>query len=224
MLGQDPKLAAFLLDLKAEKAPMSGWNRLIISGVHGKWYHLGHRSVSATFPETMYMDEHSVRIRAGLLNSITWLAMMNIFFFKDQIFVHILFPLVAFEFLSSGIFGLTPLAPLEERSQHSCPSYFNHSPSGNLLTQSALLERSDWHSRQRPSYASPSGMHLARVVPLCGRVRCVYLQHLHIARVVCRFLFRMFRVQHVLGSILWNGRVLGLQDLRRRALLFVMER
>lgn len=90
---------------------ISAKDRLIISGKYGKWWELGHHSNSDK-PAEMYMDEHAVRARAGILNIITWLALMNIFFFKNHVLVKVLFPLIAYEFLSSSIFGLTPLAPI----------------------------------------------------------------------------------------------------------------
>jgi thiol-disulfide isomerase/thioredoxin len=90
---------------------VTSWDRLLIRGKYGHWWELGHHA-NPEKPEEIYMDEHAVRIRAGILNSITWIALMNVFFWKDQIYVHILFPLVAWEFLSSMAFGMTPLAPI----------------------------------------------------------------------------------------------------------------
>ncbi len=58
------------------------------------------------------MDEHAVRAQAGLLNVITWIALMNIFFWRDKIFVLVLFPLVSWEFPTSMFFGLAPFAPI----------------------------------------------------------------------------------------------------------------
>jgi hypothetical protein len=90
---------------------ISAKDRLFIRGKYGKWYELGHHS-NPDKPADMYMDEHAVRARAGILNVITWLALMNIFFFQNHLLVKVLFPLIAYEFLSSSIFGLTPLAPI----------------------------------------------------------------------------------------------------------------
>jgi hypothetical protein len=112
ILENDPKLAGFPWDpLEAEK-PVTGWDRFFIHGKHGQWWHLGHRNVSKIHPEMMYMDEHAVRIRAGLLNTISWMAMINVWFFKNQLFIKVMFPVIALEFLSSGIIGMTPVAPL----------------------------------------------------------------------------------------------------------------
>ena len=52
-------------------APMTIMDRLIVRGRYGKWYELGHH-VNPDFPEQIYMDEHAVRARAGLLNIVTW--------------------------------------------------------------------------------------------------------------------------------------------------------
>lgn len=46
-------------------------------------------------------------IRARPLNSITWMALVNALFFKNQRFVKMLFPNVAYELMISlGILGL----------------------------------------------------------------------------------------------------------------------
>mmetsp|Transcript_27366 Transcript_27366/g.38690 ORF Transcript_27366/g.38690 Transcript_27366/m.38690 type:complete len:101 (+) Transcript_27366:847-1149(+) len=63
---------------------ISAWDRLFINGKCGKWYHLSHSNISPNYPEAMYMDEHSLRIRAGILNIITWMALMNIFSSKTR--------------------------------------------------------------------------------------------------------------------------------------------
>jgi hypothetical protein len=113
-LESDPYLRAFPWrqddDEKMGKH-VSAKDRLIIQGKYGKWWELGHHS-NIEKPHEMYMDEHAVRARAGILNVITWLALMNIFFFQNHLLVKVLFPLMAYEFLSSSIFGLTPLAPV----------------------------------------------------------------------------------------------------------------
>ncbi|CAJ1938900.1 unnamed protein product [Cylindrotheca closterium] len=95
-----------------QAAPVTAWERIWISGKHGNWWQLGHRNVSEVHPGDMYMDEHAVRTRAGLLNIVTVVALMNVFFIEDPELVNIIFPLVAWEFTSSLIFGLTPFAPL----------------------------------------------------------------------------------------------------------------
>jgi len=59
------------------KDHLSMTDRLVKRGKYGKWYELGHH-VNPTKPEEMYMDEHAVRIRAGLLNIITWMALINV--------------------------------------------------------------------------------------------------------------------------------------------------
>jgi len=112
-LEADPYLRDFPWNQDvSKKTPISTKDRLIISGKYGKWWQLGHKNVNPEKPTEMYMDEHAVRARAGILNVITWLALMNVFFFRNHILVKVLFPLMAFEFLMSSIFGLTPLAPV----------------------------------------------------------------------------------------------------------------
>lgn len=95
----------------AKAETMSLMDRLIIRGKYGKWWELGHHA-NPNKPQDMFMDEHAVRIRAGLLNIITWIALINIFFWRKPIFVKVLYPLVGFEFISSALIGLTPVAPL----------------------------------------------------------------------------------------------------------------
>lgn len=58
------------------------------------------------------MDEHAVRSRAGLLNMISIVALMDVFFIEDPSLVLFLFPFVAWEFVSAMIFGLTSFATL----------------------------------------------------------------------------------------------------------------
>lgn len=97
---------------KKQAAPVTAFERVWIHGRHGNWWQLGHRNVSELHPNDMYMDEHAVRMRAGLLNVITWVAIMNVFHMKDPELVNVIFGIVSWEFLTSMIFGLTPLAPL----------------------------------------------------------------------------------------------------------------
>lgn len=96
---------------KVKTQSMTFMERLYPSGKYGKWWELGHHANPAK-PAEIYMDEHAVRIRAGILNTITWIAVINIFFWKEPIMVPILFPIVAFEFLVSANFGLGPIAPI----------------------------------------------------------------------------------------------------------------
>jgi thiol-disulfide isomerase/thioredoxin len=94
-----------------EEEPMSMFDRIVISGKYGKWWELGHHA-NPSKPDEMYMDEHAVRIRAGLLNIVTWIALMNVWFWRSTNFVPILYPIVAFEFLVSANLGLGPIAPI----------------------------------------------------------------------------------------------------------------
>ena len=107
---------ALVADPKAEnfpwvtEEPMSWVDRLIIRGKYGKWWELGHH-VNPDFPDQIYMDEHAVRARAGLLNYVTWVAIINVWFWKEPDYVQWLFPIVAYEFITSMIVGLTPISP-----------------------------------------------------------------------------------------------------------------
>lgn len=115
---EDPKATKFPWPFARDKSAenttedpiISGWDRFIIGGKYGKWYSLGHKA-NPLHPEKEYMDEHAVRIRAGILNVITWVALMNVLFWRNQTLVRVIWPFVAWEFLSSSLFGLTPLAP-----------------------------------------------------------------------------------------------------------------
>ena len=114
ILELDPKLERFPWGSieKRQAAPLTAWERLFIHGIHGNWWQLGHKNVSTMHPKDMYMDEHAVRIRAGLLNVITWVAIMNIFYMRNLLLVNIVFGIVSWEFVTSMLFGLTPFAPL----------------------------------------------------------------------------------------------------------------
>jgi thiol-disulfide isomerase/thioredoxin len=93
-----------------EEGPMTFMDRFIIRGKYGKWWDLGHH-INPDFPDQIYMDEHAVRARAGLLNIMTWIAIINVFFWKEPDYVQWLFPIVAYEFITSMIVGLTPISP-----------------------------------------------------------------------------------------------------------------
>ena len=114
ILELDPDLKRFPWGSieKRQAAPVSAKERLLISGIHGNWWQLGHQGVSELHPLDMYMDEHAVRIRAGLLNVITWVAIFNIFYMKNPLLVNVIFGIVSWEFVTSMLFGLTPFAPL----------------------------------------------------------------------------------------------------------------
>lgn len=75
ILELDPKCENFPWGSieKKQAAPVTSWERIWIHGRHGNWWQLGHKNVSEVHPGEMYMDEHAVRMRAGLLNIITWL-------------------------------------------------------------------------------------------------------------------------------------------------------
>mmetsp|Transcript_5148 Transcript_5148/g.14735 ORF Transcript_5148/g.14735 Transcript_5148/m.14735 type:complete len:380 (+) Transcript_5148:231-1370(+) len=114
ILEQDPKCENFPWGSieKKQAGPISAYDRFWIHGRYGHWWQLGHKNVSDVHPNDMYMDEHAVRMRAGLLNIITWLAIMNIFHMRDQTLAKVIFGIVTWEFVTSMVFGLTPFAPL----------------------------------------------------------------------------------------------------------------
>lgn len=55
----------------------------------------------------MYMDFHAVRVRAGLLNTIVWFAIFNVWLFKTPMFLKVIYPIVAIEFFISANMGYT---------------------------------------------------------------------------------------------------------------------
>ena len=109
-LVADPEAERFPWVAKEDENKISIIDRLIIRGKHGKWWELGHH-VNPDFPDQIYMDEHAVRARAGLLNIFTWIAIINVFFWKETDYVQWMFPLIAYEFVSSSVVGLTPISP-----------------------------------------------------------------------------------------------------------------
>lgn len=61
---------------------------------------------------TPWMDDHAVRIRAGIMNIFSWISFMNIMFVKDPSYAWTLMLIASWEFISSSLFGLTPIAPV----------------------------------------------------------------------------------------------------------------
>jgi hypothetical protein len=84
---------------------------------HGGMWQFGHTSINPVYPEKMYMDEHVVRIRAGLLNICSWIAIGNTLGPKLPLVVCTLGPLVIWEFLSTLMFGLGPLSSISTLAQ-----------------------------------------------------------------------------------------------------------
>uniref|UniRef100_A0A7S0BBC5 Thioredoxin domain-containing protein n=1 Tax=Pyrodinium bahamense TaxID=73915 RepID=A0A7S0BBC5_9DINO len=74
-----------------------------------RFYQLGHFAKKGS--SSMYMDENAVRARAGLLNITSWMAIINIFLWKEMLFLYMLWPIVAWDMLAAAVFGLTPLSP-----------------------------------------------------------------------------------------------------------------
>ena len=110
-LPADPETLRFPWEKPEATEPISLMDRLIIRGRYGRWWELGHR-VNPEHPDQLYMDEHAVRIRAGLLNIIAWLAVTNVFIWRNTNFIPVVYPLVAFEFFTSANFGMSPIAPV----------------------------------------------------------------------------------------------------------------
>lgn len=73
---------------------------------------LGHTNVNPEKPDAMYMDDHTVRCRAGILNICSVVAFMYVAFLRIPVIAWILYPLLCLEFAASGTVGLTPLAPI----------------------------------------------------------------------------------------------------------------
>eukprot|EP00526_Cylindrotheca_closterium_P011082 CAMPEP_0113654640 /NCGR_PEP_ID=MMETSP0017_2-20120614/29264_1 /TAXON_ID=2856 /ORGANISM="Cylindrotheca closterium" /LENGTH=385 /DNA_ID=CAMNT_0000567801 /DNA_START=430 /DNA_END=1587 /DNA_ORIENTATION=+ /assembly_acc=CAM_ASM_000147 len=113
ILELDPHCKNFPWGESRQAEPVTAWERLWIHGRHGNWWQVGHRNVSELHPEDMYIDEHAVRARAGLLNICTVVMLMNVFFIQEpDLVTYAFYPFVAWEFLSSLVFGLTPFSPL----------------------------------------------------------------------------------------------------------------
>ena len=96
-------------DIHSLQLPLK--DMLIISGKYGKFWELGHH-INPEHPEKMYMNENTVRIRAGILNTISWFALFNVYKWNDASFVFSLWPFVFLEMLASMFVGLSPFAPI----------------------------------------------------------------------------------------------------------------
>lgn len=59
-----------------------------------------------------WMDEHAVRIRAGILNTMAWVSILNVHFIRNPNIAYWIIGTAIWEFLTSSLFGLTPLAPI----------------------------------------------------------------------------------------------------------------
>ena len=110
-IAVDPDCLHFPWKKSEVPEQISLMDRMFIRGKYGRWWELGHHS-NPEHPEQIYMDEHAVRIRAGFLNVISWLAVINIFIWREPNFVRVVYPIVAFEFITSANFGMTPIAPI----------------------------------------------------------------------------------------------------------------
>ncbi len=99
---------------------VSGWERFFstkqIEDGSRKYsiLELGHKNVveGVGDEDTPWMDEHAVRIRAGLLHIVSWLNVLNVFYIREPIIALSVISLAMWEFFASLTFGLTPLAPL----------------------------------------------------------------------------------------------------------------
>jgi hypothetical protein len=107
---------------------LQGWDRFFTRGEHaGLWgiFSLGHinliphntKNINNTSNHEKelnipWMDEHAVRIRAGLLNVLSWISIANVTFIREPNLAITIISLAMWEFVASTIFGLTPLAPL----------------------------------------------------------------------------------------------------------------
>uniref|UniRef100_A0A6U9ZYS8 Thioredoxin domain-containing protein n=1 Tax=Pseudo-nitzschia australis TaxID=44445 RepID=A0A6U9ZYS8_9STRA len=84
---------------------------------YGGIWQFGHTSINPAYPEKMYMDEHVVRIRAGLFNIISWIAIGNVLDQQLPLVVYTLGPLVIWEFLSTLMFGFGPWSSISILAQ-----------------------------------------------------------------------------------------------------------
>lgn len=91
-------------DSAAGKAQAHGWGRFMSSPL----LVLGHHVNGS---KQMYMDEHAVRARAGLLNLLSWFALLNVYFLREQTLLWVLWPIVSWDFMAAALWGLTPLSP-----------------------------------------------------------------------------------------------------------------
>lgn len=114
ILERDPELETIQWgevkeDIHSLQLPLK--DMLIISGKYGKWWELGHH-INPEHPEKMYMNENTVRIRAGILNSISWFALFNVYKWNDATFVYAVWPFVFLEMSASMFTGLSPISPI----------------------------------------------------------------------------------------------------------------
>jgi len=111
-------------------------------------FDMGHKVSAGS--EDQFMDEQSVRIRAGLLHLTSWTIILQHFFkaFGDVNLVPIIFPLVSFEFFTSAMFGLTPFSP--------------YGVAGNLIAHTLRLHV-DWKPARPKRFSWFIGLGLASV-------------------------------------------------------------
>ncbi len=114
VLPKDPTLESVKWNNTANFKPVTSLTlkERMFKENYGKWWQFGHTSINPEDPEKMYMDEHAVRMRAGLLNIISWIALGNTFGPRNALVVYVLAPIVGWEFLTTIMFGLGPLSPL----------------------------------------------------------------------------------------------------------------
>lgn len=73
----------------------------------------GHRGIDPDNQAALFMDENVGRCRAGLMNIIVVLLLVNLHFWGSMpLLVYILYGVVAWELLVSNLVGFTPFAPL----------------------------------------------------------------------------------------------------------------
>lgn len=116
-------LEQFRANARKEKKgnDLQGWDRFLTGGKtsggglsSGGLLSLGHKGVvpDRGDEDTLWMDEHAVRIRAGILNIFAWVSIINVFYEKNPYVAWPLIMIAMWEFLASTLFGLTPLAPI----------------------------------------------------------------------------------------------------------------
>jgi thiol-disulfide isomerase/thioredoxin len=102
----EPSSAA---ELAPEKTATVDWTSASAPFLSEPVFALGHRVKDS---EGMYMDEHAVRARAGVLNIFSWIAIMNFYLWQESWIVWVLWPIVCWDMFAASVWGLTPLAPI----------------------------------------------------------------------------------------------------------------
>lgn len=104
------------------KTILQGWDRFLTRSPHAGQmgiFSYGHVNINPYNDDTLnidpnipWMDEHAVRIRAGLLHLLSWTSIINLTYLREPTIAFSVMITAMFEFVTSTIFGMTPVAPL----------------------------------------------------------------------------------------------------------------